>query len=133
MVVVGHSLGGAIAAYISLRRANVAAYMFNTSIRTTRGDNPQVNARYAVSQYGEILVALRRLWINPGGTYTVINCNDGSSLDRHDIRPLAECLTSIAAWNPMSGAAESLVANHLPAKHQIFEPDQPVSLDPSTK
>lgn len=126
MVVAGHSLGGAIAAYISLNEEDVDAYMFNTSVRVRRG-KAHSNARYAISQYGEILVALRRLWINPGGTYTVVNCNGTRFFGPHGMRPLAECLTNIAAWVPGSGAEESLVANGLGVRTPLFEPEVAVS------
>lgn len=107
IAVVGHSLGGAIATYISLRRNSAPAFMFNTSPRLTRG-KAIVNERVAVSQYSEVLAVLRHVTILAGGTYTTINCRKGNPIGRHAIRPLAECLTAIAASDAVTRNDEDI-------------------------
>ncbi len=119
IVVVGHSLGGAIATYVSLRAENAPAYIFNSSPRLTRG--PAIaNPRVAVSQYGEVLVALRKPFINAGGVYTTINCTNGGPFSRHTQRYLADCLTHIAAWEDPNALA-SLEVNAMSPRRRVFD------------
>lgn len=125
IAVVGHSLGGAIATYISLRRELAPSFVFNTSPRLTRG-SAILNERIAVSQYAEVLASLRHVFILAGGTYTTINCKKGGPIGRHSIRPLAECLTAIAASDPEKDGAQdpaviSANANGIKYEGQILQ------------
>ena len=117
--VVGHSLGGAIATHVSLWEADVAAFIFNNSPRLRRG--PITNKRVAVSQYGEVLAVLRRPFINAGGTYTMINCKKGNPISRHAMRPLAECLTEIAAAD---STLDQLGMARASAELNLLKPDR---------
>jgi len=97
--VTGHSLGGAIATFVSLRYGNVRTYIFNSSPRFwARGAIP-VNRRLSIVEYGEILKVLRLPGREAPQTYISINCTPGiNPVGDHGIRPLADCLTRIAAW-----------------------------------
>lgn len=116
LVVVGHSLGGAIATYVSLRIEGATAYGFNASHRVNRGKNPVENDRFFISQYGEIAVLFRRPFINSSGLYTTINYikkGQRGPLARHKIRDLADCLTKIAASDKDQDALTSVEENNL--------------------
>ncbi|MHA3770471.1 lipase family protein [Verrucomicrobiota bacterium sgz303538] len=119
MVVTGHSLGGAIATYVSLREPNVPAFGFNASHRLTAGLGLP-NERYMVSQYGEIGVLFRRVFINASGTYTTINCVHGNALDRHTMTYLADCLTRIAAASGDQAAQTSVKLNSIVGNERIL-------------
>ena len=119
IVLTGHSLGAAIASYISLREQQAPVYGFDPSTRFTRGDGIH-NDRQYVAQYGEVLKALRVLTINPAGSYTVVNCSEGNPIGRHTLRPLALCLTQIASWEDKEAEA-SLVRNGVAPKQRVFE------------
>jgi hypothetical protein len=118
IVLTGHSLGGAIATYVSLREQNVPTYGFNASGRLTRG-SAEHNERHMISQYGEAVAAFRRPFINAYGTYTTINCVRGNPLFRHTMRHLADCLTRIAAWED-EAARKSLELNGLGPLERVF-------------
>ena len=104
--VTGHSLGGAIATYVSLREPNVKSYIFNNSPRfNAHGPIPD-NRRLAIVERGEILKVLRGPGREAPQTYVSINCTRGfGPLRQHSIRRLADCLTQIAAWQDDSAKA----------------------------
>lgn len=111
IAVTGHSLGGAMATSVSLRRAGVPTYVFNTSSHFTRGtieDSPRVS----VASYGEILKGVRFVLRNTDQVHTVIPCVEGNVVERHSQRALATCLTQIAALTD-DAAARSLARNGL--------------------
>lgn len=96
----GHSLGGAIAAYVALREPRTRSYAFNPSPRFSAPEEPAANRRLAVAERGE---ALRGL---PTGSamflqdMLVVNCRPrGAPWKDHSVRKLAECLTWIAAYD----------------------------------
>jgi hypothetical protein len=120
LVMTGHSLGAAIASYVSLREDNAPVFGFDPSTRFTRGLG-KTNDREYVAQYGEVLKGLRLLTINSAGTYTVIDCNDGNFISRHSLRPLAECLTRIAALSGAEDAKASVQLNEIPTAGRIFD------------
>ena len=132
IVVTGHSLGGAIATWISLNEENVEAYGFDASLRLRRGRAVH-NWREYVSQHAEILAALRWVVINPYGRYTMINCGGGGGpLSRHDMRMLAACLTRIAAsdrdetaeWSRSNNELGSTVAILRAPRHSTDKSEQ---------
>ena len=100
-----------MATSVSLRRAGVPTYVFNTSSHFTRGtieDSPRVS----VASYGEILKGVRFVLRNTDQIHTVVPCTEGNIVARHSQRALATCLTQIAALTG-SGAAQSLRRNGL--------------------
>ena len=99
ITVTGHSLGGGIATYVSLREANAKAYVFNTSPRFTLPEQPVVNRRIAVNERGEALRVLRQFSDIPPVNVFVLNCRPGGGMfGDHSMRRLAECLTWIAGY-----------------------------------
>lgn len=120
IIVTGHSLGGAIAMHVSLRRQNVTAYAFNTSPhfwlerRGFRRHPAKDNDRHSIVEWGELLKALRVFGREADQLYTSIGCRRGfDPLGDHSIRPLANCLTAIAAWNDAESWREAEVRETL--------------------
>ena len=109
--VTGHSLGGGIATYVSLRRPNLRSYIFNASPRfSAKGQIPD-NPRLSIIERGELLMIFRGPAREAPQTYISINCTPGfNPVGQHGIRALANCLTRIAAWED-SGARDSLRRN----------------------
>ena len=110
----GHSLGGAIAAYVALRESRARSYAFNQSPRFTAPEEPTRTRRLAVSERGEALRGLP----TGGGVFLqdtlVINCRPrGAPWKDHSIRKLAECLTWIAAYDDPAALA-SVEMNAIP-------------------
>lgn len=114
VTVTGHSLGGGIAHYVSLRqmpprvdgaaRAVAASYVFNNSPRYWRG--PAQVPRIAVVERGEVLTLLRGPANEATQRYLSINCQPGySPIGDHNMRRLAECLTWIAAFDDPAAKA----------------------------
>ncbi|WP_374405052.1 hypothetical protein [Pelagerythrobacter sp.] len=110
----GHSLGGAIAAYVALREPRARSYAFNQSPRFSVPEEPTRNRRVAVSERGE---ALRGLPAG-GGVFLqdmlVLNCRpNGAPWKDHSVRKLSECLTWIAAYGDPQALA-SVRENAIP-------------------
>ncbi len=102
--VTGHSLGGGIATYVSVRRPNVRSYIFNASPRFSANGPIPNNRRLSIVERGEILKILRLPGREAPQTYISINCTRGfDPVGQHSIRPLADCLTRIAAWQSAHG------------------------------
>jgi hypothetical protein len=109
--VTGHSLGGGIATHVSLQRPNVRSYIFNASPRFRRNGSIPDNRRVSIVERGELLKVLRGPGREAPQTYVSINCTPGvGPIGQHSIRPLADCLTRIAAWQD-AGARASPVRN----------------------
>jgi hypothetical protein len=109
--VTGHSLGGAIATYVSLVEKGANCYVFNASPRFRREATPVPdNHRVSVVEYGEVNKALRVFGRSPTQTYLSIGCSRGNAIKQHSMRALAECLTAAAAWEHPQ-ARSSLVRN----------------------
>ncbi|MEP0176939.1 MAG: hypothetical protein ABJH28_15900 [Paraglaciecola sp.] len=116
-IVTGHSLGGAIALEVSLKRSNVDAYVFNTSPRfSSKGYNIS-NKRVSIVEYGEALKILRAPSIEASQKYTSIGCSSGWPISQHEQSKLAACLTQIAAIHS-DLAKESLKNNNLEFKYK---------------
>lgn len=111
--VTGHSLGGGIATHVSLRRPNVRSYIFNASPRFRANGAIPDNRRLAIVERGELLKVFRGPGREAPQTYISINCTPGfGPVGQHSIRPLADCLTQIAAWQDRDARA-SLGRNNL--------------------
>ena len=101
--VTGHSLGGALAHYVSLHQlddeggAITRSVVFNNSPRFS--GYPNNTDRTAVVERGDWLSVLRLFGAEPDQLYQSLNCQPGFAPIRdHAIRELAECLTWIAAY-----------------------------------
>lgn len=99
-VVTGHSLGGALATEVSVANPTVRAFMFNTSpFYGSDGMSNDVQ-RTVFNERGEILRRFSRYKTGPAADEYTINCGPGrSSVSKHSIRRLADCLTWIAAYS----------------------------------
>lgn len=117
ITVTGHSLGGAIATYVSLCRSSVNSYIFNSSPRFSRcaGDHGPAGDRESVVEYGEFLKLARIFGRSPDQLYTSIGCRSGNPFAQHSMRSLAECLTQIAAIDD-PGARASRERNRMTAR-----------------
>ena len=97
--VTGHSLGGAIAAQISMTSDGVDSYAFNQSPKFDIPDVPANSERMAVTERGEGLGTVRELFRNAPQDVLVINCRPrGAPWSDHSVYRLAQCLTWIAAY-----------------------------------
>ncbi|QFT78338.1 hypothetical protein [Erythrobacter sp. THAF29] len=99
-IATGHSLGGALATEISIKYPNVRAYMFNTS-PFYRGEAMTNDMRRLVfNERGEVLRRFARYGPAPASDVFTINCGPANgSFTKHKIRPLADCITWIAAYD----------------------------------
>lgn len=98
-VVTGHSLGGALATEVSVKYRSVQAYMFNTS--PFRLDDVDVNdvQRTVFNERGEVLRRFERYDVAPASDVFTVNCGpQKNTLAKHKVRPLADCITWIAAY-----------------------------------
>ena len=98
-VVTGHSLGGALATQVSIKYRSVPAYMFNTSPFGI--DDADVNdvQRTVFNERGELLRRFERYDVAPASDVFTLNCGPRKgTLDKHKVRPLADCITWIAAY-----------------------------------
>ena len=103
VAVTGHSLGGAISAYIAFRETDVSSFAFNQSPRFSIPDDMTPAGkdvrRMTVSERGEALRVLRNFKQDNPQEMLVINCRPkGAPWKDHSIRKLSECLTWIAAY-----------------------------------
>ena len=98
-VVVGHSLGGALATEVSVAHPDVRAYMFNTSPFYRSETRANALQRTVFNERGEVLRRFARNEEPPAAAVFTINCEPGkNALFKHKVRPLADCITWIAAY-----------------------------------
>lgn len=98
-VVVGHSLGGALATEVSDKNPEVRAFMFNTSPFYRDGVRPNALRRTVFNERGEFLRRFARSDEPPAANVFTINCEPRKgAITKHKVRPLADCLTWIAAY-----------------------------------
>lgn len=112
-VVVGHSLGGALATEVSDKNPGVRAFMFNTSPFYRDGVRPNALQRTVFNERGEFLRRFAHSDEPPAANVFTVNCEPRKgSLTKHKVRPLADCLTWIAAYGSRD-AYEVLKANNI--------------------
>ena len=98
-IVTGHSLGGALATEVSIQHPEVRAYMFNTS--PFYGGDAMTNdmRRTVFNERGEVLRRFARYDAAPAADLFTVNCGPANgTFTKHKIRPLADCITWIAAY-----------------------------------
>ncbi len=98
-IVTGHSLGGALATEVSIKYPEVRAFMFNTS-PFYEGDGMTNDVRRTVfNERGELLRRFARFDSAPAAELFTLNCApQKGTITKHKIRPLADCITWIAAY-----------------------------------
>ena len=98
-VVTGHSLGGALATEVSVAHPDVRAYMFNTSPFYRSDVRENALRRTVFNERGEVLRRFARFDDPPAANVFTINCEPRrNALFKHKVRPLADCITWIAAY-----------------------------------
>lgn len=98
-IVTGHSLGGALATEVSVKHPEVRAYMFNTSPFYAGDGMTNDVQRLVINERGEVLRRFARFDADPAADVFTVNCGpQKSSLSKHKVRPLANCITWIAAY-----------------------------------
>jgi hypothetical protein len=98
-IVTGHSLGGALATEVSQAYPEVRAYMFNTSPFYRNEVRANALRRTVFNERGEILRRFARSDDPPAANVFTINCEPRrGALFKHKVRPLADCITWIAAY-----------------------------------
>ncbi len=105
-IVTGHSLGGALATEVSIQHPEVDAYMFNTS-PFYRGDAMSNDMRRTVfNERGEVLRRFAQYDSAPAADAFELNCSpEASSITKHEIRRLSDCITWIAAYGSEDAGA----------------------------
>lgn len=125
IVLVGHSLGGAVALNLSLRVPNVSAVVFNPSPNAFQGpiDRNLKNPRTLMYEKGEVLDMTSGPWLRlrlPGkshyGNYNLLDYKwqTVSPLQEHSIYQLTRALTVIAMTVGESEEARSLFRSNIP-------------------
>ena len=120
-IVVGHSLGGALATEVSIAHPEVRAYMFNTS--PFYGGEDMVNdmQRTVFNERGELLRRFARYDESPAADVFTLNCGPrNNTFTKHKLRPIADCLIWIAAYE--SEDAFSIVKAHAEAEMPVRKP-----------
>lgn len=98
-IVTGHSLGGALATEVSIKYPEVRAYMFNTSPFYGGEDMQNDMRRTVLNERGEVLRRFRKFDAAPAADLFTVNCSpQKGTFYKHKIRPLADCITWIAAY-----------------------------------
>ncbi|GAA0767942.1 hypothetical protein FHS52_001555 [Erythromicrobium ramosum] len=132
-VVVGHSLGGALATEVSNAHPEVRAFLFNTS--PFYRDEVRANAlrRTVFNERGEILRRFARSSEPPAANVFTINCEPRKgSITKHKVRPLADCITWIAAYASRD-AFEVMKANGITKPFVECGPEDKPHPGPGTK
>jgi hypothetical protein len=135
--VTGHSLGGGIAHYVSLRdvvlrdgqrRAVTRSYVFNNSPRYWRGKGSHEVERIATVEYGEVLKLVRAPATEASQTYVSLNCrsNRANVIRDHAMDYLARCLTWIAGFKD-DEARQSIRSNAVARPQSQVSSDDPLA------
>lgn len=99
-VAVGHSLGGALATEVSVAHPEVRAFMFNTSPFYRSEVRANALKRTVFNERGELLRRFAKYDEPPAASVFTINCEPRkNAILKHKVRPLADCITWIAAYD----------------------------------
>ena len=131
-VVTGHSLGGALATEVSVAHPEVRAYMFNTSPFTRSEIRENALKRIVFNERGEVLRRFARYDEPPAANVFTLNCEPRkNAITKHKVRPLADCITWIAAY-ASADAHEVVKANGIPKPFVECGPDDRAHPGPSS-
>lgn len=132
-VVTGHSLGGALATEVSDAHPEVRAFMFNTSPFYRNEVRANALRRTVFNERGEFLRRFARNDEPPAATVFTINCEPRkNAIVKHKVRPLADCITWIAAY--ASTDAQAVVSANGIAKPLVeCGPDDKAHPGPGSK
>lgn len=98
-VITGHSLGGALATEVSMAHPEVRAFMFNTSPFYRNEVRENALRRTVFNERGELLRRFAKYNEPPAATVFTVNCEPRKgAITKHKVRPLADCITWIAAY-----------------------------------
>lgn len=132
-VVTGHSLGGALATEVSDAHPEVRAFMFNTSPFYRNEVRANALRRTVFNERGEFLRRFARNDEPPAANVFTINCEPRkNAIVKHKVRPLADCITWIAAY--ASTDAQAVVSANGIAKPLVeCGPDDKAHPGPGSK
>lgn len=117
IVLVGHSLGGALAIHTAINAdEEVPYFVFNSSPRFNDLDPEKnkdrkidISKRNSIVETGEFLYSLRFPAQEANQTYTPFNCERfDKTFSAHGIEKLAKCLTSVAHLNDPAATGEMI-------------------------
>ncbi|PLK22667.1 hypothetical protein C0V72_13705 [Porphyrobacter sp. TH134] len=132
-VITGHSLGGALATEVSVAHPEVRAYMFNTSPFYRSEARANSLKRTVFNERGEVLRRFARSQEAPAANVITINCEPRkNALLKHKVRPLADCITWIAAYGS-ADAHEVVKANRIAKPLVECGPDDKAHPGPSAR